>query len=282
VTGVQTCALPIYADVVILIGEIDPSPRFAREAHVVQIGSNAGACHLRLGGLPLRPTPPARPDWIARCRHWKQRWLAELPPSVSDSDLHPYLFYSFFYQTFTDPKMIVATVDDKWFFPAYQQLQNNPGDRFVPCPFPEDLIAFVSSLETTLPIFLFLGGRRFLSITEFQELVHLNIFIVCLNDVSRTLTSEEYDERIESDTLWYPEEVAEATGVPFLSLDTDTFTDITALVGVDGPYFIEVQCTEDFTPHPRGRKDLPLELMEPFLHWTDIQGEMLIEPIYPK
>jgi hypothetical protein len=267
------------ADVIIIVGSIDPHPFFAREAHVIQIGRKSNACHAY---LPVPPsddcyTPNMRRDWVERCRHWKQRWANELP--LYDG-FTPYMFYSLFYQSFTQPKVVVAHKDnDSWYFPAYQQNLIRNGDRFLLSPV-EDVLSFVSGIKSDLPIFVFLGAGRFFTMTELEQFRDRNIFIVCMrkDTEENTLSHEQYSSRVPSDRAWYLEEVGEAIGLPYISIDPSTATDILDLRGVAGPYLIDVFYAGDFRPCPRGRHDLPLEEMEPALDRIDHAHEMIIAP----
>lgn len=266
------------ADLVIIFGVIDDHPFFAREAHVIRVGGrSSGPCHAHVPSLP-EYAPRARRDWIDKCREWKQKWTNELP---LDSGFSPYLFFSLFYQSFSRPKIVVAHMDPKgWYHPVYHQNLIGDGDRFLLSP-TGDVLSFVSCITTDLPVFVVFEPGRFFSMSELDGIRGRNICILCmrLDTEETTLSHEQYSSRTPADRAWYLDEVGEAIGVPYVSLDSSTFSDILDLNGVAGPYLIDVFFTGDFTPSPFGRPDLPLEEMIPRLH--DHASEMLIAPVNP-
>lgn len=266
------------ADVIIVFGKIENHPFFAREAHVIQVGRRSNPCHAHVPSLPDDLyVPRACREWIDKCRNWKQKWTNELS---LDNGFSPYIFLSLFYQSFSSPKVVVTHKDPKaWYHPVYHQSLIGSGDRFLLSP-TEDVISFISGIDTDLPIFVFLGAGRFFSMDEFDRIRNRNIFIICMrrDTEETTLSHEQYSSRTPADRAWYLDEVGEAIGIPYVSLDSSTVSDIFDLHGM-APYLVDVFFTDDFTPSPFGRPDLPLEEMIPSLH--DHASEMLIAPVNP-
>jgi len=302
------------ADLVVFLGTVrfrEKHSWMLREAHSVSIPTEN--ISLFLSNTNFQPTPDhitRWQQWYETCRHWRSRWMSEMPRMEEDhqessSLLHPYLFHALVQECLSSTtKTIVGGIDTSWWYPLYQQTILQEEDRFL-ATFSASVLPLAIGALSTLSsddnrtILIFMGEKamlRFQDLTALYEFISNSnsisfIRIVCMNptksDLVLQLDENGYLAPISSVSLsqeggesYTLSDLSEISGLEAEVRSVSAYEDIMDLFHTESRIvFIDAHVTDQFTPTPRGRADKPLEIMEPLLPKNDMEIEMLIQPI---
>jgi acetolactate synthase-1/2/3 large subunit len=240
--------------------------------------------------------------WIEKCKHWKNKWMYEMP-EIKDSIINPYTALRVFFDKAPENKSVVVSsgsiITNVWHMVSVKKddkfLISSQGDMGF------ELTAGIgaSIADPSRTIFPILGeGSLQLNIQELQTIVHYNLPIKILlfnNNAYGAIEitqSNFFKQKFgvdESSGLSFPdtEKICSAYGILYLSVkENDKIEEyISLFLNSKGPILLEVFCciqgryprlnaikNEDGTFTNR-----PFEDMDPFMSREEFKNEMIID-----
>jgi acetolactate synthase-1/2/3 large subunit len=240
--------------------------------------------------------------WIEKCKHWKTKWLYEIP-EINESIINPYTALRAFFDKAPENKSVVVSsgsiITNVWHMVSVKKydkfLISSQGDMGF------ELTASIgaSIADPSRTVFPILGeGSLQLNIQELQTIVHykLPIKILLFNNNAygaiEITQSNFFKQKFgvdESSGLSFPdtEKICGAYGIPYLSVKENDKIDesINIFLNSKGPILLEVFCciqgryprlnaikNEDGTFTNR-----PFEDMDPFMSREEFKNEMIID-----
>jgi acetolactate synthase-1/2/3 large subunit len=241
--------------------------------------------------------------WVAKCQHWKSKWLFELPPETDA--INPYYAVKRIYERLPGNK-ITTTGSGSIAIIVNQLVNIKKGDLFIwsghgdmGTDLPMSIGSHLADPSKAYVLFTSEGTLQF-NLQEFQTIVHhkLPIKVIVFNNASygaieitqKTFFSNKFGVD-RSSGLSFPdtEKIAAAYGIQYMSVreKADLEDGIDRMLNASGPVIFEVfVCIQTRVPKLSSRKNedgsftsLPFEDMEPFLSREEFHAEMIIPPI---
>jgi acetolactate synthase-1/2/3 large subunit len=246
---------------------------------------------------------PAYSTWVAKCQHWKAKWMFELPP---DTDaINPYHAVKRLYERLPENK-ITTTGSGSIAIIVNQLVNIKKNDVFIwsghgdmGTDLPMSIGSHIADTSKTYVLFTSEGTLQF-NIQELQTIVHhkLPIKIIVFNNASygaieitqKTFFGNKFGVDQVSG-LSFPDtgKIAAAYGIQYMSVreKTDLEDAINRFAETSGPVIFEIfVCIQSRVPKLSSRKNedgsftsLPFEDMEPFLSREEFNAEMIVQPI---
>lgn len=288
---------------------------FAREAKVIYIDNDINELkktninyHMKVNAdirtlfHSFQITLPDYSDWIAKCDHWKSRWLFETPNITESEKVNPYIALKCLYRIAPENKTTIASsgsiVTNVW-----HMINVKKNDRFVHSSQGDmgfELPAAIGCQiadPSKLVISILGEGSLQLNIQELQTILQYNlpIKILVFNNAAygaivitqKNFFNAKFGVDVSSG-ISFPstEKIANAYGIKYDSIqDYSTMEDkINQFINYDGPILLEIFCciqiryprlsaikNEDGTFTNR-----PFEDMFPFLEREDFKKEMIV------
>jgi acetolactate synthase-1/2/3 large subunit len=243
--------------------------------------------------------------WIEKCNHWKNKWIFESPPIISDK-VNPYTVLKQFYFSAPENKITIASsgsiVTNVW-----HMLNIKKGDKFLhssqgdmgfelPCAIGAQIA------EPNKTVITILGEGSFqLNIQELQTMIQykLPIKILLFNngaygaiEITQTNFFKNKYGVDKSSGLSFPDtiKIANAYGMKYISIHRNDEIEnkiIEFLEYNSGTIILEVFCCIQ-TRYPRLNaiknhdgtfSNRPFEDMEPFLDRDEFQREMIVKMV---
>jgi len=248
---------------------------------------------------------PNYTNWIEKCKHWKSRWMFELPPIDEKDSINPYHALKLFYNLAPSNKITVASsgsiVTNVWHMLNVKKddifIHSSQGDMGFEVP--AAIGAKISYPEKCVVSILGEGSLQ-LNIQEIQTIIHnkVAVKILVFNNASygaNVLTQTNFfNKKAGCDStsgISFPdtEKIARAYGIEYASVRKYEEMDqaFQSFLEYPGPVILEVFCciqiryprvsamkNEDGTFHNR-----PFEDMSPFLERDDLKNEMIVQMI---
>ena len=243
--------------------------------------------------------------WIAKCNHWKSKWLFETPVNLSDENgINPYFFLKAFFNKAPANKVTLAS-SGSIITVAWHMVNIKQGDKFIISSqgdmgfeLPAAIGAQIAEREKMIiPI---LGEGSFqLNIQELQTMVHykLPIKILLFNNgaygaiqITQTTFFKNKFGVDYSSGLSFPdsEKIANAYGIKYMNVKKnenvdniiDDFLNYSA-----GPIILEIFCcVQGRYPRLNAVKNddgtftnRPFEDMDPFMSREEFEREMIVK-----
>lgn len=288
------------ADLVIIVGTIpiEHPEWFVREGHVIWVYDTPSfPVHLHFHQNPfmdewVRFKRMSISDWLSICRGWKKKWMLALPPSCHESNkIHPYVLQCIAHQVLPENKTIIARSDDHWWIPIFQ---HHTSGRLL-CTSMPDVVFFAAGVATRTQedtiVAVFLGDTDCFRIEDIQYVIehHLPMIIIGMHSNHYSygfrcndrgfLDRMDHPEPLADDVLTL-EQISDMTGIRTLCADNhdDLLEAMQGLFPLTEPVFLDVETDPSFIPFPKGNKNKPYEVMEPFL-LGEHNAHMLIPPV---
>jgi acetolactate synthase-1/2/3 large subunit len=241
--------------------------------------------------------------WVAKCQHWKAKWLFELPPDTAD--INPYHAVKRLYERLPENKS--TTTGSGSIAIIVNQLVNiKKNDVFIwsghgdmGTDLPMSIGSHLADPSKAYVLFTSEGTLQF-NIQELQTIVHHNlpIKIIVFNNASygaieitqKTFFANKFGVD-KASGLSFPDtgKIAAAYGIQYMSVreKTDLEGAIDQFLKTTGPVIFEIfVCIQARTPKLSARKNedgtftsLPFEDMEPFLSREEFNAEMIVPTI---
>jgi acetolactate synthase-1/2/3 large subunit len=291
---------------------------FAREAKVIYIDNDANELkktniqyHMKVNAdvrtffHSFQATLPNYSDWIAKCDHWKSRWLFETP-SISESEqVNPYIALKCLYSLAPENKTSVVSsgsiVTNVWHMINVKKndtfVISSQGDMGFELP---AAIGCQIASPDKLIISILGEGSLQLNIQELQTILQykLPIKILVFNNASygaivitqKNFFNAKFGVDVSSG-ISFPstEKIVNAYGIKYDCIqDYSNMEDkINQFINYDGAILLEVFCSIQ-SRHPRLSAiknedgtftNRPFEDMFPFLEREDLKNEMIVSII---
>jgi acetolactate synthase-1/2/3 large subunit len=241
--------------------------------------------------------------WVAKCQHWKAKWLFELPPDTAE--INPYHAVKRLYERLPENK--TTTTGSGSIAVVVNQLVNiKKNDVFIwsghgdmGTDLPMSIGSHLADPSKAYVLFTSEGTLQF-NIQELQTIVHHNlpIKIIVFNNASygaieitqKTFFANKFGVD-KASGLSFPDtgKIAAAYGIQYMSVreKSDLEGAIDQFLKTTGPVIFEIFCCiQGRTPKLSARKNedgtftsLPFEDMEPFLSREEFNSEMIIQQI---
>ena len=238
--------------------------------------------------------------WVAKCQHWKAKWLFELPPDTAD--INPYHAVKRLYERLPENK-ITTTGSGSIAIIVNQLVNIKKNDVFIwsghgdmGTDLPMSIGSHLADPSKAYVLFTSEGTLQF-NIQELQTIVHHNlpIKIIVFNNASygaieitqKTFFANKFGVD-KASGLSFPDtgKIAAAYGIQYMSVreKTDLEGAIDQFLKTTGPVIFEIfVCIQARTPKLSARKNedgtftsLPFEDMEPFLSREEFNAEMIV------
>lgn len=238
--------------------------------------------------------------WVAKCQHWKAKWLFELPPDTAD--INPYHAVKRLYERLPENK-ITTTGSGSIAIIVNQLVNIKKNDVFIwsghgdmGTDLPMSIGSHLADPSKAYVLFTSEGTLQF-NIQELQTIVHHNlpIKIIVFNNASygaieitqKTFFANKFGVD-KASGLSFPDtgKIAAAYGIQYMSVreKTDLEGVIDQFLKTTGPVIFEIfVCIQARTPKLSARKNedgtftsLPFEDMEPFLSREEFNAEMIV------
>lgn len=244
-------------------------------------------------------------EWIAKCTHWKTRWLFETPNRSNSTKINPYSALKYLYEVAPMNKIITVSsgsiVTNVWHMAYIKE-----GDRFLLSSqgdmgfeLPAAIGAQIS--EPSKCVISILGeGSLQLNIQELQTIVQhkLPIKVLIFNNASygaiemtqKAFFNEKFGVDVSSG-ISFPDtsKIATAYGIHYISISNydELEVKIHEFLDYSGPVILEIFCCiqsrypklSAFKNEDGTFTNRPFEDMEPFLDRDDLKNEMIISSI---
>jgi len=247
---------------------------------------------------------PTYSEWIAKCDHWKKRWMFETPPSESEQ-VNPYIALKYLYDIAPENKTSVVSsgsiVTNVWHMVNIKKndkfVISSQGDMGFELP---AAIGCQIAEPSKLVISILGEGSLQLNIQELQTIVQYNlpVKILVFNNAAYgaiVLTQKNFfNAKFGVDVssgISFPdtEKIASAYGIPYSSIReySELEERMSAFIGHNGPMLLEVFCCiQSRYPRLSAIKNddgtftnRPFEDMFPFLDREDFKNEMIVNCI---
>jgi acetolactate synthase-1/2/3 large subunit len=245
------------------------------------------------------PTPDYS-AWVAKCQHWKAKWLFELPPDTVD--INPYHAVKRLYERLPENK-ITTTGAGSIAIIVNQLVNIKKNDVFIwsghgdmGTDLPMSIGSHLADPSKAYILFTSEGTLQF-NIQELQTIVHHNlpIKIIVFNNASygaieitqKTFFGNKFGVD-QSSGLSFPDtgKIAAAYGIQYMSVreKADLEDAIDRFTKTTGPVIFEIfVCIQTRVPKLSSRRNedgsftsLPFEDMEPFLSREEFNAEMIV------
>jgi acetolactate synthase I/II/III large subunit len=292
---------------------------FAREAKVIyvdidvsELGKNSIQYHCKIHA-DLRSffslftfSAPDYSEWVNKCRHWKSKWLFEIPPNVLDTEIvNPYYAVKTLFDMLPENK-IVTTGSGSIAIIVNQLLNIKKNDTYIwsghgdmGTDLPMSIGSHLSDPSKHFILFTSEGTLQF-NIQELQTIVHhkLPIKIVVFNNASygaieitqKTFFNNKFGVD-KTSGLSFPDtgKIANAYGINYIKVEEnkELRSAFAEFINSTQSIILEVFCclqvryprmsaikNEDGTFTSR-----PFEDMEPFLSREEFYREMIVKPL---
>lgn len=242
--------------------------------------------------------------WVAKCNHWKQKWMFEMP-KITQESINPYPALKILFDMLPENKTVVSMTGSIATL-VWHMNQIKKNDRFVfngqgdmGPDTPASIGAYLA--DTSRPIFNIVGeGALQFNIQELQTIVHHKMPIKTIVFNNASYGAIEITQRANFKNLYglnpdsgisFPDtgKIARAYGIDYIpvhSLD-DLPNAITELIQHKDAMIVEIFCcVQGRCPKLSARKmpdgsftSLPFEDMEPFLPRDEFYEEMIVKPL---
>ena len=240
--------------------------------------------------------------WIEKCKHWKAKWLYEMP-EINESIINPYTVLSAFFDKAPENKSVVVSsgsiITNVWHMVSVKK-----DDKFLISSQGDMGFELTASIGTSIAdlsrtVFPILGeGSLQLNIQELQTIIHykLPIKILLFNNNAygaiEITQSNFFKQKFgvdESSGLSFPdtEKICGAYGIPYLSVRENGKIEesINLFLNSNGPILLEVFCSiQGRYPRLNAIKNedgtftnRPFEDMDPFMSREEFKNEMIID-----
>jgi acetolactate synthase-1/2/3 large subunit len=243
-------------------------------------------------------------NWIAKCNHWKNKWMFEMPIYTNEI-INPYPALKVIFDILPENKTVVSMTgsiatlvwhmnkikkNDKFIF-------NGQGDMGPDTP--ASIGAYLA--DPTKPVINIVGeGALQFNIQELQTIVHHKMPIKTIVFNNASYGAIEITQRANFKNLYglnadsgisFPdtEKIAKAYGIHYMGVRTldDLPKAIHEMIEYPGPVMLEIFCcVQGRYPKLSARKlpdgnftSLPFEDMEPFLDRNEFYSEMIVKPL---
>jgi acetolactate synthase-1/2/3 large subunit len=249
---------------------------------------------------------PDNSAWVAKCQHWKSKWLFEIPPNVLDTPtVNPYHAVKMLFDKLPENK-IVTTGSGSIAIIVNQLVNIKKNDTFIwsghgdmGTDLPMSIGAHIADPSKHFVLFTSEGTLQF-NIQELQTIVHhkLPLKIVVFNNASygaieitqKTFFNNKFGVDVVSG-LSFPDtgKIAAAYGIKYMKANVNDELDdaFAKFIEHDETVILEVFCCLQVRyPRMSSVKNAdgsftsrPFEDMDPFLPRDEFYREMIVKPI---
>jgi acetolactate synthase-1/2/3 large subunit len=244
------------------------------------------------------------PNWIEKCKHWKNKWINEIPKDLNDTyGINPYYSLKLFYEMAPNNKITLCAagsiVTVVWHMVKIKQndkfLHSSQGDMGFEIP---SAIGAQIADRNKMVVAIVGEGSFQLNIQELQTIVHnkLPIKILLFNNnaygaiqITQTNFFNNKFGVDESSGISFPktEKIAYAYGIKYLSANKNKEVEdkLKEFIEYKDTIILEIfSCVQGRYPRLNAKKNddgtftnKPFEDMDPFLDREEFEKEMIVK-----